>query len=152
MERTAKTLIRLGGYPGWSDSSLSTQAMLFVLSCCGSCVLILSFQNEYTMFYKQSDRRTFSLALLNSCLFVRLSEARMVDSLQMCFGGIGKKVIVRHATPKSDGRLVTFSYGILLSSAKRHWKTRDVLQSLKLPVVLFYLQVGLRLALVLALR
>ena len=34
--RTAKTLIRLGGCPGWSKSSLGAHATLFVLSCGGS--------------------------------------------------------------------------------------------------------------------
>ena len=35
-ERTAKTLIRLGWCPGWSDSSLGAQVILLVLSCSGS--------------------------------------------------------------------------------------------------------------------
>ena len=34
--RTAKTLIRLGGCPGWSESSLGTHAILLVLSYGGS--------------------------------------------------------------------------------------------------------------------
>ena len=32
-ERTAKTQIRLGGCPGWSESSLGAQVSLLVLSC-----------------------------------------------------------------------------------------------------------------------
>ena len=36
IERTVKTLIRLGGYPGWSESSLCTYAILLVLSWGGS--------------------------------------------------------------------------------------------------------------------
>ena len=39
--RTGKTLIRLGGCPGWSESSLGTQAILLFLPWCGS---IFSFQ------------------------------------------------------------------------------------------------------------
>ena len=35
-ERTAKTLIRLGGCPGWSESSLGTKVILLVLSWGGS--------------------------------------------------------------------------------------------------------------------
>ena len=35
-ERKAKTLIRLGRCPGWSESSLGAQARLLVLSCCVS--------------------------------------------------------------------------------------------------------------------
>ena len=34
--RTAKTLIRLGGCPGWSESSLGALVILLVLSCAGS--------------------------------------------------------------------------------------------------------------------
>ena len=36
--RIAKTLIRLGGWPGWSESSLGAQVILLVLSCCSSNV------------------------------------------------------------------------------------------------------------------
>ena len=36
-ECIAKTPIRLGGCSGWSESSLSAQVILLVLSCCGSC-------------------------------------------------------------------------------------------------------------------
>ena len=42
--RTAKTLIRLGGCPGWSKSSLGAHAILLVLSYRGSFVL----HNPYT--------------------------------------------------------------------------------------------------------
>ena len=41
--RKAKTLIRLGGCPGWSESSLGAQATLFVLSCRGSFVTLSAF-------------------------------------------------------------------------------------------------------------
>ena len=34
--RTAKTLIRLGGCPGWSESLLGAQVITLVLSCSGS--------------------------------------------------------------------------------------------------------------------
>ena len=37
--RTAKTLIRLGGSPGWSESSLGAHAILLVLSRGGSYIL-----------------------------------------------------------------------------------------------------------------
>ena len=36
IERTAKTLIRLGGCPGWSESSQGAHATLLVFSCRGS--------------------------------------------------------------------------------------------------------------------
>ena len=38
-ERTAKTLIRLGGYPGWSESSQGAYTRLLVLSWSGSLSL-----------------------------------------------------------------------------------------------------------------
>ena len=38
-ERTAKTLIRLGGCAGWSESSLDARVIMFVLSCGGSFVI-----------------------------------------------------------------------------------------------------------------
>ena len=36
---TAKTLIILGGCPGWSESSLGVHVILLVLSCAGSFVV-----------------------------------------------------------------------------------------------------------------
>ena len=39
--RTAKTLIRLGGRPGWSESLLGAHAILFVLSWGGSRVSVV---------------------------------------------------------------------------------------------------------------
>ena len=40
--RTVKTVIRLGGYPGWSKSSLGAQIILLVFSRCGSNYIGLS--------------------------------------------------------------------------------------------------------------
>ena len=40
IEHTAKTLIRLGGCSGWSESLLGTHAILLVLSCCSSGCLL----------------------------------------------------------------------------------------------------------------
>ena len=45
--RTAKTLIRLGGCQGWSESSLGAHAILFVLSCGGSYAYY--FQEQITV-------------------------------------------------------------------------------------------------------
>ena len=45
--RTAKTLIRLGECPGWSESLLVAQVNLFVLSCSGSFVLEISLRCLY---------------------------------------------------------------------------------------------------------
>ena len=41
IKRTAKTLIRLGECPGWSESLLCAQIILLVLSCCGSIITTL---------------------------------------------------------------------------------------------------------------
>ena len=43
--RTAKTLIRLGGCPGWSEASLGAQINLLVLLCSGS------YSNRIKQFY-----------------------------------------------------------------------------------------------------
>ena len=47
-ERTAKTLIRLGGCPGWSESSLGAHAILLVLSWgCSFDILIGDHKSMY---------------------------------------------------------------------------------------------------------
>ena len=40
---TQQRLIRLGGYPGWSESSLGAHAILLVLSCAGSFFFFFFF-------------------------------------------------------------------------------------------------------------
>ena len=47
MERTANTLFRLGGCPGWSEFSLGAQVSLLVLSC-GGCFSVFLFQDNPT--------------------------------------------------------------------------------------------------------
>ena len=47
-----KTLIRLAGCPGWSESSLGAHAMLLVLSQCGS---IFIFLYEITLWVRVSE-------------------------------------------------------------------------------------------------
>ena len=54
-------LIILGRCPGWSKSSLDTQAILFVLSCCGSnyvviFVFYLYYYNEYILLVTMTMR------------------------------------------------------------------------------------------------
>ena len=44
--RTARTLIRLGGCPVWSESSLAAHVILLVLSCTGSFTIIWSATTE----------------------------------------------------------------------------------------------------------
>ena len=51
IERTAKTLIRLGGCPGWSESSLGTKVILLGLSWGGSkCFFLESIYAAYIHF------------------------------------------------------------------------------------------------------
>ena len=50
IERTAKTLIRLGGCQGWSESSLGTHAILLVLSCCGSTSLLEILEDTHCQY------------------------------------------------------------------------------------------------------
>ena len=66
LKRTAKTLIRLGECPGWSESSLDAQAILWGLSCAGSYIWRTKLEphpknsqqwNKYTM------QRIFSIFL-----------------------------------------------------------------------------------------
>ena len=45
-EHTAKTLIKLGGCPGWSESSLGMQVILLGLSCCGSYLHISKVRQQ----------------------------------------------------------------------------------------------------------
>lgn len=57
--------------------------------------IFLPYTNERVCisFYKQSERRTFSHALVNSCMFVRLTESGKVECLRLAFGGIGKETM-----------------------------------------------------------
>ena len=54
IKRTAKTLIRLGGCPGWSASSLGAHVILLVLSCGGLDVKRSHYRVLHT-YYKERD-------------------------------------------------------------------------------------------------
>ena len=59
--RTTKTLIRLGGWPGWSESSLGAHDILLVLSWGGSyifCMIIQLFRIRVPKMHK-TPRKTF---------------------------------------------------------------------------------------------
>lgn len=56
------------------------------------------------MFHKLAHRNTFSLALQNSCMYVRLSETGTIERLRMAFGGIEKELVLIEKTPKTDER------------------------------------------------
>ena len=56
--QTAKTLIRLGGCPGWSESSLDA-VILLVLSCRGSYVVV-GLSNIYGSLHDKTNKMTFA--------------------------------------------------------------------------------------------
>ena len=62
IKRTAKTLIRLGGCPGWSESSLGAHAILLVLSWGGSfvkqnCNNLEKFRTQTKMSPKRTENK-----------------------------------------------------------------------------------------------
>ena len=100
--RTAKTLIRMGGCPGWSESLLGAHAILLVLSWSGSfysCALLIFTTSDGWMdvfifnkikqldrqpFFAQSDFFFFFFFFLtcNNPAFVGLSCCRGLTSLE----------------------------------------------------------------------
>ena len=44
------------------------------------------------MFYKQAERQTFSLAIINCCIHVQISDSGEIKRFRMVFGGISGKV------------------------------------------------------------
>ena len=58
----------------------------------------LYLQNDYISFFKQTDRRTFSLANVNSCMHVRLSDRGMVERIVLCYGGMDKSCLLASKT------------------------------------------------------
>ncbi|XP_053408870.1 xanthine dehydrogenase/oxidase-like isoform X2 [Mercenaria mercenaria] len=59
-----------------------------------------SDQDKFThsMFFKQAQRRTFSLAIINCGMHVILSDTRTVEKLRICFGGIADKAVLARKT------------------------------------------------------
>ena len=63
--RTAKTLIRLGGCPGWSESSLGA-VILLVLSCRGSylvCVSLLTKDHTFRTYWQVTSFVDFHVCI-----------------------------------------------------------------------------------------
>ena len=52
--RPAKALIRLGGCPGWSESSLGAQIIFLVLSCGGSFVFFVFLASAWSLLLLRS--------------------------------------------------------------------------------------------------
>ena len=59
---------------------------------------VLHLQKDYISFFKQTDRRTFSLANVNSCMSVRLSDTGSVEGIRLCYGGMNKNCVLADKT------------------------------------------------------
>ena len=100
--RTAKTLIRLGGCPGWSESSLGVHVILLVLSCCSSNPVLTEGEEEeerswapqwgnvFTTFKMSYFRTANFLMVLNfqNTLKIHLFNYYLIFSLLMHFPAI----------------------------------------------------------------
>ena len=69
IERTAKTQIRLGGCPGWSESSLGAHVILMVLSCGGSYIV-----HYHPTCYIQSNETVLTIWINFSLIGTRRSH------------------------------------------------------------------------------
>ena len=75
-------LTRLGGCPGWSESSLGAQAILLVLSCAGSCTVKMSHDmTKPTMWHVRPVKTQISLGICPVWSESSLSEWRKVRPL-----------------------------------------------------------------------
>ena len=59
---------------------------------------MIYLQMDYISFFKQTDRQTFSLANVNSCMCVRLSDMGSVERIRLCYGGMDKTCILPDKT------------------------------------------------------
>ena len=50
------------------------------------------------MFFKQSRRREDDIAIVNSCLFVHLSDDLIVEDCRLAYGGMSYKTITATKT------------------------------------------------------
>ena len=83
IERTANTLIRLGGCPSWSESSLGAQIILLVLSWGGSFICVFGQSNHETA---KSDELSFTpkgnlLNFVRSCVRNKKTDGRTTGKL-----------------------------------------------------------------------
>ena len=68
---TAKTLIRLGRCPGWSESSLDAQVSLLALSCCGFFYINIWTNPLWTTYQHGSWCNTSLVLFLIFCLYIK---------------------------------------------------------------------------------
>ena len=99
IERTAKTLIRLGRCPGWSESLLGAHAILLVVSWCGSNVILNkiiqrrgSFRNteniKYVHVHSSKTSRHVSPEYAESKMLVLLNQCIDIVSFSYIISGI----------------------------------------------------------------
>ena len=77
---TAKTLIRLGGCTGRSESSLGAQVILFILACNGSnktikvyrCIIKISMGHSCTLLLLKKNVLSIFISLCNQILMYRV--------------------------------------------------------------------------------
>ncbi|KAH3841169.1 xanthine dehydrogenase/oxidase-like isoform X2 [Dreissena polymorpha] len=69
-------------------------------------VIPFSDKDEYGAFFKQAERRSFSLAIVNAAMTVRLSDDNRIQRLRVCLGGVAKDSVL-HLDLRSvaDGRM-----------------------------------------------
>lgn len=68
---------------------------------------VFVIQGDHVLSFKQSRRREDDIAIVNSCMFVHLSndEHKTVEHIRMAFGGMSYKTITALATEsKLTGR------------------------------------------------
>ena len=91
--RTSKTLIRLDGCPGWSESSLDAHANLLFLSCSGLFVIMSCSSSskwrtlikDFVPFSLNPDKMPFRWYFGNSVFWLDLSRILAVILQQLCW-------------------------------------------------------------------
>ena len=80
--RTAKTLIRLGGCPGWSESSSAgCTVILFVLSCRGSNRFTASVVVKFLKFWTSEKIAVITLKLEQSGFTCRVMHRKVAGGI-----------------------------------------------------------------------
>ena len=96
---TAKTLIRLGKCPGWSESSLGAHATLFVLSCCGSNILSFTktwnwnLHKKYDEFYTNLNWLEEKFVIVDNYENVFVINERHIQQIFIIYTGLYLKTL-----------------------------------------------------------
>ena len=118
--RTAKTLIRLGGCPGWSESLLCVQVILLVLSCTGSFFFELNISLCYWFLCM---RQLICIDMLFFIFFMQISHLNLSKKASNCLGrhtqpDICPKKVIYWKFPNEKCQRI-FNYLVLLFLTKR---------------------------------